>query len=138
VKDTLSVVANNFAMFMSTIEYSIQPPSVVATWSGDIHIAGSLFLGQSPTGVTITYPIPRNAFFPAIVMYYEIIWLCAECNEEADPIIVKPHPGTNLLQAIEWQTFRTVDGVGMTSLACPPPISTEESTWGKVKSLYSE
>lgn len=138
VKDTLRVVANNFNMFMSTIEFSIQPPAVVATWSGDIHRAGALFLGQSPTGVTITYPIPLNAFLPATVMYYEIIWLCAVCNEEADPIIVKGHPYNNLITGIEWNTFREVYGVGMTSLLCPPPIGTEESTWGRVKSLYSE
>jgi len=49
---------------------------------------------------------------------------------------VDPHPGTGLLQAIEWNTFRTVQGVGMTSLVCPWLIGTEATSWGHVKSLY--
>jgi hypothetical protein len=73
-------------------------------------------------------------------MYYEIIWLCETCPEPrvGDPIIVQGHPFDGILHAIEWQTFRKVIGVGMTSVICSPPVSTEESTWGRVKSLYSE
>jgi len=58
VVDTFSVVAINFNMFMSTIEFSIDEPPTDLAWIGDLHLAGSLNLGQSPTGVTITYPIP--------------------------------------------------------------------------------
>lgn len=142
VKDTLSVVANNFNMFMSTIEYSIVPPAADAAWTGDIQVPGALFLGQSPTGITITYPIPRNAFVACIVMYYEITWLCSDCDVDAPahnvPIVVQGHPYNGLITAIEWNTYREVYGVGMTSLICPLGVSTEESTWGRVKSLYSE
>lgn len=140
VKDTLSIVCNNFNMFMSSVEFGITPPATDAIWSADIYLPGSLHLGQTNTGTTISFNIPRNAFLPCIVMYYEITWLCTDCLLATPnvPIVVIPHPGTGKLRAVEWQTFRQVNGVGMTALICPLGVGTEPSTWGKVKSLYSE
>lgn len=144
VVDTVYVVASNFNMFMSTIEFSIAPPTEYAVWSGDVHLPGSLHLGQSNTGVTITYPIPLNAFLPVAVMKYEITYLrygcpsiCDVCPPVVyDQILVEPHPYTGLIEAIEWNTYRAVQGAGMSTRVCPYPISTEHTTWGRVKSLY--
>jgi len=144
VGDTLKVVCNNFGMFMSTIEFGIVPPTMYALGGGDVHIPGALWLGTSTnpvTGVTITYPIPKNAFGPFVCMGYSILWVCDVCPPEPAPVgVVKviPNPASGKLQAIEWQTFRLVQGTGMTSTLCPGVISTEESTWGRVKSLYAE
>jgi hypothetical protein len=140
VLDTLNVACNNFNMLMTSIEFSIVPPAVDAIWVGDLQVPGALALGTSPTGVSITYPIPKNAYFPFVCMRYVILWNCADCNSATpnDPLIVTGHPYTGVITAIEWQTYRQVLGVGMTSLICPQGVSTEESTWGRVKSLYSE
>lgn len=138
VPDTLNVVANNFNMLLSTIEFSIIPPTTKALYVGDVHRPDALWLGSSPTGVTITYSIPHNAFVPFVCMRYAILWLCDTCDAVSEPIIVGPEPFEGVVAAIEWQTFRKVVGVGMTSLICPGVISTEESTWGRVKALYSE
>jgi hypothetical protein len=139
--DTLSVTCNNFNMFMSTIEFSIAPPTADAIYLSDIHVAGSLHLGNSPTGITISYPTPKNAFLPFVCMYYQILWQCDDCSTAPQhnvPIIVQGHPYNGLITAVEWQTYRIVEGVGMTSLICPDGVKTETSTWGGVKALYSE
>lgn len=143
VEDTLNVVCNNFNMFMSTIEFGIAPPTANAIALGDLHIPGALWLGSSTgaSGIVITYPTPRNAFDPFICMRYRIAWVCSDCDidgVEGATIQVIPNQYSGVVQAIEWQTYRLVQGVGMTSLLCPGVVSTEESTWGKVKSLYAE
>jgi hypothetical protein len=138
VLDTLFVVARNFNILMSSIEYAIEPPAQDAAWAGDLHRPGALFLGQSSTGVTITYPIPLNAFSPVVVMRYAIIWVCSDCDQAVPyvPIKVIGHPYTGIIEAIEWNTYRKVPGVGMTSYFCYLPFATEPTTWGRVKSLH--
>jgi hypothetical protein len=138
--DQLYVVCNNFNMFMSTIEFGLDfnAPGAL-TYLGDVHLPGALALGTSPTGVTITYPLPQNAFDPFICMLIDVLWLCDDCGVAGGPwaLSIVPHPGTGVVQGIEWQTFRVVNGVGMTSLVCPGIISTEETSWGAIKALYN-
>jgi hypothetical protein len=138
VLDRWNVVANNFNMIMSTIEFAITPPPAGAAYTGDKHRPGALWLGVSPTGVTITYPQPLNAFEPVYVMRYQVVWLCdiGDCDWEYFPVHVIQHPGSGLLQAVEHDTFRIVQGVGMTSFVCAGTFPTEETTWGRVKALY--
>lgn len=144
--DQLYVVMNNFNMFVSTVEFAVDMSGVAGylLYLGDVHLPGSLFLGNSvlgaPPGVTITYPLPQNGFAPFICMKIEVLWQCDACPQPPVgnfPITVIPHQGTGLIQAIEWQTFRQVQGVGMFSLVCPVGVSTEETSWGKVKALYN-
>lgn len=152
--DQLYVVCNNFNMFISTVEFAVEwgIPAGYLTYAGDAHLPGSLNLGTSltnpaypgvgeiPGGVTITYPLPQNGYNPFICMMINVVWICEACPPPGNgnfPIVVVPHQGTGVIQAIEWQTFRIVDGVGMTSLLCPEDVSTEETTWGAVKALYN-
>lgn len=151
--DSLYVVMNNFNMFVSTVEFSIDIQCAGAPWNRLVYLGDSFYgtnvvgppplvLGNSLTGVTATWPLPQNAFNPFICMKIKVLWQCDACPVappfDGCPIIVMPHMMTGLLQAIEWQTFRQVQGVGMASLVCPEPISTEETTWGRVKALYTE
>jgi hypothetical protein len=106
----------------------------------------TLFLGTSfvdgpggaPDGVTITYQIPQNAFDPFICMKMNVLWTCDDCTAlPVQPINVVPHESSGLVQAIEWQTFNAIGGVGMASAVCPGIVSTEESSWGQIKALYN-
>ena len=84
----------------------------------------------------ITYPSPLNAFSPVVVMRIAIMWLYAGCevgNEEF--IRVLPNQSSGLLRAVEWETYRLVDGYGEISTICVY-VGTEQTTWGKVKALY--
>lgn len=146
-EDTLQVVCNNFNMLMSTVEFGIQPPTVNAYYNGDIIPAGALILGDNTAnqGLVITYPLPRNCFFPFVACQLRITWLCDVCGQAGppasifnEPIKVIPNQTSGLLRAIEYQSLRVIDVVGMTSTICPESNATEESTWGKVKSLYAQ
>lgn len=142
----LNVVMNNFNTFVSTVEFATEFGPGPVSYLGDVHVpAMTLFLGTSyvdgpggaPDGVTITYQIPQNAFDPFICMKLNVLWLCDDCGAlPPQPLKVVPHEATGVVQAVEWQTFALIDGVGMTSLVCPGPVSTEETTWGQVKALY--
>lgn len=147
VEDTLQVVCNNFNMLMSTVEFGIQPPSINAYFTGDIIPPSAIYLGDSSVnqGLVLTYPLPRNCFVPFVCSQIRIAWLCDTCGQTgppasifAEPIVVIPNQSSGYLRAIEYQSLRIVNVVGMTSLICPGEISTQESTWGKVKSLYAQ
>lgn len=139
VQDTLYVVCNNFNTFLSTVEFATQV-NFPLIYLGDVHNAGALFLGTSTTGVTITYPIPQAAFGPFIAMRLRVLWQCDDCDLESippTPLAIVPHPGTGNIEGVAWQTFEVIPAVGMTSLVCPGIVSTEESSWGRVKALYN-
>jgi len=135
--DTIAVVARNFNMYMSTVEFGIEPPTINATYMGDVHLAGALALGSSTTtGVWITYPAPLNAFSPVVVMRIAIMWLCDGCDWGKEEFIrVLPNQSSGLLRAVEWETYRVVEGLGEISTICVF-VATEPTTWGKVKALY--
>jgi hypothetical protein len=147
VEDTLQVVCNNFNMLMTTVEFGIQPPTVNAYFTGDIVPASGISLGDNSAnqGLVISYPLPRNCFVPFVADQIKITWICDTCGQVGppasvynEPIIVIPNQTSGYLRAIEFSSYRIVNVVGMTSTICPQGNSTEESTWGRVKSLYAQ
>ncbi len=133
--DTLLVVAHNFNIWMTAIEYSIQyPPSL--TWLGDIS-PSPVNLGNTPSGVATAFPTPLNAFQPVLVMQVLVNWECTTCGGTPEAVIVGPHPGSGFLRATRYPDNATVIGVGMTSLVCPGTVPVQETTWGQVKALYN-
>ncbi len=135
VLDSLYVVANNFGMWMSAIEYQvIYPPQIM--WLSDY--TGGLDIGTSPTGIATAWPLPQNAFVPFAVNKVLFIYLCQLCYEGTNiPIDVVPHPDSGLLRAVRWPDNFIVHAIGMRSLICPT-IPVEETTWGNIKALYNE
>lgn len=145
--DSLNVVMLNFNSFISTVEFGTDfYGEPLVDYLADLHVpSATLWLGNSYIdgpggaidGVTITYQIPQNAFDPFVCMKLLVQWKCDSCvGQTAQPIAVVPHEGTGDIIAIEWQTFRIIDAVGFTSQVCPGEVSTEESSWGRVKALY--
>lgn len=132
--DSLYVVASNFGMWMSAIEYKVVYPWIF-TWLTDN--TGGLDIGASPTGITSAWTFPLNAFFPVSVNKVYFLYNCQKCYEGTDiPIDVVPHPETGFVRAVRWPDDATVNAIGMRSLICPT-IPTEETTWGTIKALYN-
>jgi hypothetical protein len=136
--DELNVVMNNFNAFVSSVEFGTLFGPGPVSYVLDVHVpAETNHLGQSNLGVAISYTIPQNAFVPFICMKLLVAWGCDSCDgQPVQNISVVPHPGTGFVRAVEFQTFRVIEAVGMTSAVCPGPVSTEESSWGQIKALY--
>jgi len=138
VLDSISVVAVNFDMWMNGIEYQISyPPQML--WLGDFIGDGNLKIGSSPTGIGITFPIPLNAFGPAVVQTANFFWMCDSCDlpNQNQPVVVGPYPSSGVVRAVRWPDLVVVEGVGLTSLICPT-VPVQEKTWGGIKALYND
>ena len=134
VTGTLYVVAVNFNMWISAIEYAVNyPPSIL--WLADIPKT-PLNIGVTPGGVASSWGLPQNGFAPLGVMDVLFSWQCDDCSTSPnDPIVVATHPQTGHIRAARYPDNVLVDGVGLTSLVCPV-VPVEDKTWGGVKALY--
>jgi len=138
VLDTVYVVAEGFNMWMSAIEYAIDYPSPsLFVWIGDDVPEFGLCLGDSPSGITIAFTIPANAFDRLIVQEVYILWMCDDCGDE-DPAYLRPvvHPGSGHIRAVRWPDEVLVPAVGLWSIVCRDFSPTEETSWGRIKALY--
>lgn len=128
------VVASNFNMWISAVEYGIAYPPQIG-YAGDL--TGGLDIGSSPVGIATSWPFPINGFGPVLVNTVTIIYNCQLCYEGPNiPIDVVPHPGTGFVRAVRYPENTLVSGVGMRSLICPT-VPAEETTWGNIKALYN-
>ena len=142
VNGYLYVVASNFGMWMTAIEYAIvYPPEI--TYIGDI--TTGLSIGKSPSyaifpettgGIATSWPFAINAYFPVLVNKVFITFNCQLCYDTDIPITVVAHPGTGFLRAVRYPDGGYVSGVGMLSYICPT-VPAEETTWGNIKALYN-
>jgi hypothetical protein len=133
--DSAFVVARNFNAFIVGIEYSINYGMMVS-WISD-YWTPPVTIGTTPTGISEGFALPQNAFGALVVTKILFQWNCDGCTVTDDPIIVSPHPLTGFVRAVEYPTYDFIDAVGMTSLICPT-VPVEETSWGQIKSLYSE
>lgn len=136
----LYVVALNWNMFMQAIDFKVILPVALLYLSDtpNTTIADPV-IGSSPAGMAIAYNIPRNGFQALLLTKIRVFWT-GQCNCAAGPQAIEvvgfdaninPNP-----TAVRWPDFTQLAGVGMTSLICPGPVSTQSSTWGGVKALY--
>jgi hypothetical protein len=138
VLDSCYVVANNFNMWMNAIEYRIAyPPQML--YLGDSFPPDRLTIGNSATGVGVSWPLPANSFGAVVIQKVRFYWMCDNCDQQgpnADaPIMVLPYPGQTTVRAVRWPDLLLVPGVGMVSLICAT-VPVEETTWGAIKSMY--
>lgn len=142
---TVYVVAENWDMWMQSIEYAIDYPAQMV-WLGDaVDDATQLKLGSSPLfgvhgGIAVTWQTRGNGFHPLLIQTASIAWDCQGCTVQNIPVVVvqkataEALPG-GLIRALESPNFETHGGVGMTSYLCAT-VPVEETTWGAVKALY--
>jgi hypothetical protein len=136
------VVGNNLAAQISGIEYRVVFPAIAGylgeTFKTDPIGNFPLTIGNSAGGVAVSWAIPVNAFVPLVISTMDVLWLCDGCTgNENTPVVVVGNPQSGQLRAIEYITLRQIPMIGMTSIICGTPVSTEETTWGGVKALYN-
>lgn len=138
VLQTLYVVANNFNMWVSGIEYMIDyPPALM--FLGDFIGDHQLSIGQSTTGIGVTWPLPANGFDPLLCQKANVLWMCTAGDAVYDQLLmVLPYPSSGKVRAIRWPDEAEFLGVGLTSVICPTEIPVQETTWGGIKALYNE
>jgi hypothetical protein len=140
----LYVVALNWNMFVAAVDYQLFLPAALLYQMDTYPITpgGTLNIGNSFTGVALSYGLPRNGFAPMLLSTVGVIWtgLCANDCALYGPqaIVVGPYPegGKTAPSGVRWPDFAEFSAVGMTSLLCPGPVSTTETTWGGIKALY--
>jgi len=135
IVDTVFVVAGNFNAWLSGIEYKIDYPTQLG-WISDFDTP-AVTLGTTPTGISQGWGIPVNAFAPVVVTKVLVQWNCVDCVSPDIPVDVVPHPESGFVRATDFPDYEFINGVGLRSLICST-VPTEETTWGQVKSLYSE
>jgi hypothetical protein len=138
ILDQLYVVLSNAGVFVSGAEYQILYPGTI------IHLADTnkppATVGSSPTGVALGFAVPQNGIAGSVLLHtVAILWNCSDCSVTNDKISVVPSPfnPNGKVQYTDWPNFDLFDAIGLDSDVCAT-VATEESTWGKVKALYSE
>jgi hypothetical protein len=139
VVDTLYVVAHNFNTWVTATDFMVDYGTHLS-WLGEFAIGTTLKLGDSPTGVAITWQSRRNGWGPIPMLQVTVLWQCNDCNgisgTPGAEIVVLPNPGKIAPRVVETGTEQFIYGVGMTSLICAL-VPVEETTWGQIKSLYN-
>ncbi len=138
---TLYVVMNHFNMNVIGVDFSVTHGSSLV-WLADVlpNPSSSTSVGQSPTGIAITYAgcCFLNGFLNPEVLQVTMSWASCECGSETQPVVVGGYTplGKTQPSAIRREDLVTFSGVGMTSLIWCAPVATQPSTWGRVKELY--
>ena len=138
---TLYVMMNNWNMNVSGVDFSVgYGPSLV--WLADVlpDPLNSTSVGQSPTGIAITYA--NCCYLPGFVNH-EVLQITVsvgscDCAAEWTPVVVGGNTALGKTQptAIRKEDLISFGGVGMTSLIFCNPVPTRPSTWSHVKALY--
>ncbi len=132
---------------VSAVEFKVvYPPELL--WLADqdfptpdilapIDRKGTTF-GVTPTGVSAAWALPQNGFFPIIIGSALVQWQCSICTVPNSPIDVMGHPLFSVdPRWVDFETNNLHDAIGLRSLVCAI-VPVEETTWGRVKSLYTQ
>jgi hypothetical protein len=138
---SLYLVAQNWNMLVTAVDYQVFFPQALL-YSSETYPnvpGGTLPIGNSHDGAALSWGLPRNGFLPLLLATISAYWtgLC-DCAAGPQAIVVGPYPesGVNSPQGVRWPDYTTFPAVGMTSLICPGPVATQETTWGGIKALY--
>ncbi len=136
VLDTLYVELVNANVFVTGVEFAINYPPELS-YLLDFDKQGTV-IGSTPTGFSMGWAIPQNGFGVAIDVCKVLVqWTCDGCATIDVELPVVQHPYTGFIGFTDFPNFDLFPAVGLTSLICPT-VPTQDTTWGKVKSLYSE
>jgi hypothetical protein len=140
-KLSMYLVGQNFNMLVAGLEYQVFFPQALL-YTDDLFPVvpgGTLVFGDSKSGASVGYGLPRNGFSPLLISTIGASWT-GQCDCAVGPqaLVVGPHPGSgaNSPRFVRYPDYAIIDGVGMTSLICPGPVAAQETTWGGIKALY--
>jgi len=140
---SLYVVAQNFNDWMVGVEYQIHFPDGLM-FLGDAYptvLGETLSIGNSRDGHAVSWEIRRDGWQPLLISTVAALWTSnCDCQYGPQPVVVGPYPypvdQPPHPTGVTWPNFTRVTAIGMTSLVCPGPVPTQESTWGGIKALY--
>ena len=138
---TIYVVAHNWGIFMSAIEYQINYAPQI-TWLGDnIDDVAMLKIGSSPTGISLAWKnTPGLAFTSLLLQTASVLYNCSGCEEQNITVTVVKHPASDptkpnyMVRALDFNQ-NEYWGIGMVAIICPT-VPVEETTWGSIKAQY--
>jgi hypothetical protein len=137
---SLYVAALNFNDLVSAVDYKVQfPPALMYIGENVNAGGGDPVIGNSEIGIAIAWALPRNGFVTMLLSRVFVDWTgdcdCAQGPQALRVVgyddVFSPTP-----KAVRWPSGEPFEAVGMLSLICPGPTSTEATTWGGVKALY--
>ena len=154
----LYVVFLNWNMFIQGAEFSIDYPAALFPAGetapmntlviGSSNADGTSTLGSGPGhgGIALAFNLPQNGFAPLLALTVHAIWTAScDCMGSGGPqaMVVRGQHYAEIGQGgqpdprvVRWPDYAEIAGVGMTSLICPGPVATQQTTWGGVKALY--
>ncbi|MEE9269970.1 MAG: hypothetical protein V3V49_06885 [Candidatus Krumholzibacteria bacterium] len=137
--DSLFLVAYNLNCLVTGIDVRVNYPAAII-WIADIDTQ-PVTIGTTPTGMSMGWAIPQNGFEGVNIATVIFQWDITSCggNRRDLEIGVVGHPlfATPLEPAYAcFQQVPLSAAVGLTALICAT-VPVEESTWGKVKALYT-
>jgi hypothetical protein len=135
VFDNLYIALVNANVFVSGVEFAVNYPPQL-TWVADLNTP-PVTVGNTPNGISMGFALPQNGFSALEVCQVLVMWNCDGCSVFNVPVVVTANPNTGFLGFTDFPNYSLFPAVGLTSLICAT-VPTEETTWGKVKSLYGE
>jgi hypothetical protein len=144
VLDSLYFIGYNFNISVVGVEFRVLYPSEL-NHIADLDFPGApnqpagVTLGTTPNGISASWGLPQNGFFPVFVGLALVQWNCGPgCINANVPITIVGHPLFNPQpQFTDWPLIGINPATGLTGLICAT-VPVEETTWGRVKSLYTE
>ncbi len=135
--DSLFIFAESVDDFFYSWEFMVDYP-LCFTVLGETYATGvSLTNGDTQNGVQLGFSVPQNGFFPGNNILVKVIFLCS-CSSTDLLLRVMPHPVSGLLQYADDSPDRTAyECIGLTSVINPSTIAIEETSWGKIKKLFT-
>ena len=135
---TAWIIAYNFNCLVTGIELQVDYPTQI-TWFADIGTQ-PVTIGNTLNGMAMGWALPQDGFQGVVICSVLFTWNATNCGgpnrDKAIQVIGHQFlgtPGTPKYTCFN-QVLPNV-AVGLTALICPT-VPVEESTWGKVKSLY--
>jgi hypothetical protein len=137
----LFVAMNNWNMNVTGVDFSISYPPQLNWLVDNLPDPDTMVaIGASPGGIAIAWAncCAQNGFQSILALIPKVLWGPCDCNGGPYPLVVGGYTplGKTQPSAVRKEDFQEFSGLGMTSLICPGPVATEQSTWGQVKALY--
>ena len=140
----LYVVAHNFNIWMTAIEYKIDYPPEVTLLGDSIDLDRQLKIGNSATGIAIVWQNnPGNAFEGLWLQEATVLYNCEGCQVQNITITVVKHPESDatmpnhLVRSLDRPDEADHWGVGLEARICAT-VPVEETTWGGIKAQYDK
>ncbi|UCG52976.1 MAG: hypothetical protein JSW58_05305 [Candidatus Latescibacterota bacterium] len=138
VIDTLYVMLVNANAWVLATEFSVSYPPAIS-WITDLD-KWPTNIGNTPTGLSQGRDTPLNGFAGAVECCKVLVqWMCDACDPAYinNEIVVDKHPASvRDYPSYVDLFFVEHEAIGLTSLICAT-IPTEDTTWGRVKALYT-